>query len=732
MSIKDVSGRPTGRQHALFAILLSGVSAAAIGVATARADTAASSTVAADATPVVQEVVITAERQATSLKRTPLSVGVVGAQDVQDRNLQSLRDIDGSVAGLQIPAAATPSLSYVFVRGIGTTSPTYNGAVGIYDDDVYVARVINSGVFGLPDIERLEVLRGPQGTLYGENTSGGALRVISRTPTDQPVGWAAVSGGDYGQFEARGYIAGPIKEGVLDASLAYSHQQNGGYTYDVTLNKNVNRILTDQARLKLRFIPPSLPRLETVLTVQGLIDHSDNSVLSPLNVPNPKPNVTYENLDLAVNNRNILTSLVSDYRLDDHLTVKSITGYRAFHNSPDPWSQDGLATNLFEWQLNLDQRQVSQEFQVLGNYQRLTFTGGVIGYQELFNVNRPNITLGAPGGIRSKTLDTNGGVYGQLHYKITSALGLTAGLRYSADEQSYGNTGYNSTLQFQYVSTKYSVSGLKQNTNAVTPKIGLDYQVNPNLFVYGSVTKGEKEGGYNPVAGSLVIAEVPILPEEVTTYETGVKSTLFQGAVQANASVFYNDFKNYQSILSNVYYNGTLVNGSVAINAQKAVTSGVEFEVTARPIEAVELGVNGTLMDAHFAKFTQLTSSGLLTYTGNRLPYTSKFSIGAHAVYTLPLKTYGTFRLRANWKYASDSYGDITNITKIPSYSITDLEAYYTTPDNKWTGFVSVRNVFNRVYAYSGIPTAQLIPGVLAAAFSPPRMFQVGIRRDFF
>jgi iron complex outermembrane receptor protein len=683
---------------------------------------------AADSEP--QEIVVTAERRTTPLQKTPVSVGVIGGEELANQNQTLLRDLSNSVAGLQVPVATSPSLPYLFIRGIGTTSPTYSGAVGIYVDDVYQARIINSGVFGLPDVERIEVLRGPQGTLYGQNTSAGAIKIVSRTPDNTTTGSIAVAAGNYDQLNVNAYLSGPLVADRLYASIAYSHENVGGFVYNATLNKQVNRVHTDQGRIKLRFTPSGEGGTDITLSGYFLRDRSDNSASIPLNVPNPDPRTTYENMDLGIHNDAYLASLVIAQPIGDSLTFKSITGYRQFQNDPDPWSIDGLASDIFAWQLNLDQRQISQEFQLLGDYGPLTFTTGAVYYHERFIADRPNVTFGARGGAITKTVIDSIGVYGQGHYELTPKLGITAGLRYYHQKDVYDNSGYVSNASFEAIRTLYSLVGLKQESDGFTPKFGLDYQLSDNAFLYASFTKGQKAGGYNPVAGAEIIAAIPVAPEKVTTYEAGVKLGAGRSPVQFNVTGFYNDFRDYQSLLSNVVINGNIVNGSVAINAGKAKTYGVEIEATARPVKAVELRIVATALEAKFVDFTFNTALGVASYDGNRIPYTSRYNLGVSAAYTIDLRDAGSLRLRGEVKYSSDAFADITNVTVIPASTFVNAEAFLTTADQHWSLFARVRNLLDTTTS-TGIPKTATLPGVLTTSYLPPRMVQVGAKYSF-
>ncbi|MFW7267849.1 TonB-dependent receptor [Gluconacetobacter sp. Hr-1-5] len=679
-----------------------------------------------------ETIYVTATRQRTDPQKTPVAVGVVTSSELRKRDLRTLTSLSSSTAGLQIPAPFGNNVPYIFIRGLGTTVPTYSSAVGVYVDDVYQSRTINGGVFGLPDVERIEILRGPQGTLYGQNTSAGAVKIISRTPGNKTTGYLGIAGGTYGQLNGDAYISGPIIKDVLSASLAYAHNENNGYTYNRTLKENVNRTLSDQGRVKIHFTPLRDHGPDFLLSVYYLGDRSDNSEPSPVGVPGSNPRVTYDNVDPRYRNNALLTSFTATQKINTHLTFRAITGFRHFNNSPDPWTVDGVATNTYQWLLNMKQNQFSQEAQIQGHYNRLSFTSGVIDYHEIYDVYRPSVTNNVYAGISSHTTVDSVGFYGQGHYQITSKLGLTLGLRYFTEWDNYRNTGYRYGNSYTRLSTLYNLTGLHQHTNGFTPKGGLDYTFNKKIYGYLSITRGEKSGGFNPVAANAAVATIPVMPEWVTTYEAGFKYTSPDRKYIVNIDGFYNDFSNYQTTLRNAYYNGQIVNGAVAINAESARTYGGEAETVLHPTNDLTIRLNATLLQADFTNFNKKTAVGNVNYTGNALPYTSRWNVGGNVTYTLPLDPkIGAISLMANVRYTSRSYGDIANTVRIPKQVHLDIGAYYTAPGSHWGGYVRADNLINSTYAVGGLPNMLGVSGLAATVYNPPRMIIVGANYSF-
>jgi iron complex outermembrane receptor protein len=249
--------------------------------ATAYAQTIATADArAADAAgPAVKEVIVTATRQSTNLQKTPVAVTVVGADTITQQNLITARDLAGQAPGVEIlRSGITPLTETFFIRGIGDSDPIFDPNVAQYIDDVYLPRAIN-GLADLADIERVEVLRGPQGTLFGENADAGAVRYITKTPTDQTDGNFDIGYGDYNAFAIHGYVSGAIIPGKLDGSLTIGHEQHDGYTYDPTIKQSVND--QDTTGLRGKLLATLSPQLKVLFSIDGTVDTSGTDYYIP-------------------------------------------------------------------------------------------------------------------------------------------------------------------------------------------------------------------------------------------------------------------------------------------------------------------------------------------------------------------------------------------------------------------------------------------------------------------
>ena len=673
------------------------------------------------------EITVTAEHYSTDLQKTPVAVGTLGGAAIQDRDTSQIRDLPGLVAGLYIPPTASESFQPVYIRGIGTAAPIYNAAVGIYVDDVYIARVTNSAAFGSPDLDRIEVLRGPQGTLYGQNSSAGAIKIISKDPSQEQSAWLSVAAGNYDDKEAKAYFTGPIVADLLSYGVAYEHQSNEGYVYNKTLDHYVGALQTDQLRGKLKFTPSE--GISFVLTAETLHDRSDNASGTPVNYPGTGPRITFDDQDLEQHDDNSAVSLRSEFDLSPHLKLRSISAYREMVNSPSLWSSDGVPEPLSGFYLDISDYQLSQEFQLLGQYDRLDFSAGTIGFRERYDVNRPSWAAGNYNGIQTSTLVKSAAVYAQAHYKLTDKFGITAGLRYTEERDGYDWLGYKTDPSLQYLAITGLLTNQVQKTNGVLPKIGIDYEVAPDVFTYASVTKGSKAGGFNPVPAALAVAEVPVDPEKVTTYELGAKTDLFSERLRSNVALFYNDFSDYQAVVNNPIVNGVPLNVSVIVNAGKARTYGAEFENTARVTRDLEWRLDITELRTEFLEFEDPTGAASTNYKGNQLNRSPHLTVGTGFSYHVPLSIPGTVRWDGDLAYATSSYDDIGNTIRIPPNSTINTGLFYTTSSRHWTYSASVRNVMDKTFIISRTNTPSV--GADIVTYNQPRTFLVGVRYDF-
>ncbi len=688
---------------------------------------------AIETTKAVEEVVVTSERRSTKLQKTPIAVTSLDATKLAQNGGHLVRDLAGEIPNVEVPRGGlTPTTETFFIRGIGTSDPIQDPAVGIYVDDVYIPRPLsNGGLFDLPDVSRVEVLRGPQGTLYGRNSDAGAVRLISKDPTDTLHIISDIGIGDYGAVQTHDLVSGPIVPGRVEGSLAFVHSERDGTTKDPTLHMDVNNINYNAARAKLKITPTD--DLEVVFAADGMIDHSNAAYYTPLVQPGGKfnPNYTYSPLAPVNNLQSGGVSLHVKYQLTPELTLKDIASARAWNQAPVIYDNSGTSKQYSANFINYHEHDYTEELQLAGDYGRFNFVTGFFFYKEAFGVDRLTVSLFQPKTHTLNLTDTDSYAgYAQGNYTILENLTATVGLRYTRDSKTFDDGNYGTIVNpaAANVFDRFSVgknlfSAVSDHSwGAFTPKFGLDYQLTPSLLTYASYAEGYKSGGYDNRSANVTIAHTPFAPETVDTYEVGAKSEWLNHRLRANIVAFYNKYTNLQQTI----YTSTVPGAPTELtNAGRAHTEGLELETTLIPIDGLTWTNNAGYLNTEFDKFLNAGPGGVAA-TGKELPLAPRWTLSTGADYQLPLTIPGATHLGGELQYQSKAFSDVLNTqgAAIPDQTILNVHATYTTDNERWTVLLTIRNALNVRYNQSGT----YVPPVEYFLENPPRTFMATLR----
>ena len=529
----------------LFATTVMGSGAAlAAGAPAAPEPSTINSDVAADtagATNQIGDIVVTATRRETMLQSTPVAVSVIGEEFRRTQNVITTRDLAGQIPGLYTtPSGITPLTNTFFIRGIGNSDPIFDPTVGVYIDDVYLARAIN-GLSDLTDVERVEVLRGPQGTLFGANSAGGAIRYVTRTPTDTFEANGDIGYGNYNAVNTHGYVAGGLLPGLLDGSVAIAHDQHDGYTWNPSQKDHVNDQNSTGGRIKL--VLTSSSTLKATLTADGTIDHSQaaqysattynatdpalsglgaitgGTLYAPTAFSRYQPNVSYAGrYGINRSHSGGITGRI-DYILDPHLSLHSISALRGFNQAPVNYNNDGQnrlpydaaqphAVDLSDNYITYRQHQFTQELQLQGNWDRFDFTGGLYYLFENFSSNRIGYVTGLPASNTAlpaapfdqiaDTRSRNYSAYLQGDYHLTDTLTLTAGGRYIIERRSFSFAGVNDDLDGNPIDPTLHPQVL---TGGAIPSLGVNVAATQINFNNAAVLNARTWRNFTPKAG---------------------------------------------------------------------------------------------------------------------------------------------------------------------------------------------------------------------------------------
>ena len=716
-------------------LLLAG--GAASGFAQDVAPPPAQAASAASDVPQVQEVIVTSQRVQTVLARTPLSVGVVDQHAIETRGTAQLSDLVGTVPGVTVPNGFSNQPQAVGIRGVGVSVPAMSQAVGIYVDDIPLVRGYATALWDLPDIARIEVLRGPQGTLYGQNLTAGAVRIISIDPSADPAAWVSASVGSYRDAELHAYANGAIGDGPLSGSIAFSRRGNEGWGYNAATDQRDNKLDATQFRTKLRLKQPS--GLDVVLAVDGLVDRSDtNTGDFPLNDPRARPRVNFTTAtDGPFKRLAGGLELKVSQPLGSGIDFHSFTGYRAFKDDPTIADIGGLETLRYLLSQTVLQKVFSQELQLQAKQDRVDWTAGAMLVSDRFDFERivdqipppPKARLDTDGVTHLQTTDV--GLYGQARWRWTDEVGLTGGLRAYRTAQTGANQFWLVDAQHARTSNVYTATGLSTSSKGLLPRLGVDWQPTRDEFLYASFAKGQKFGGYNRATASQRASTYAAHPEKVTTWELGSKSRLAGGRVTADVALFRNDYDDYLAALANTVIDGVLVPDQVLVNAGKAKTWGADIDLAAKLAEHTDLSLSVELLRTRIDRFENPTGAAVSDYVGNELPFASHLSLSMNFEHQQPLPGGSALDFTAALQHLSRQVSDLQNSangTVVPQTCV-NLGLGWTTPERHWTFLLRVHNVTNRTYVVlrTTIPSVD----VDAANYNAPRTVLATVRHDF-
>lgn len=661
---------------------------------------------AEEATPsdhVAGDIVVTAQRREQLALKTPLSLTALDATLIESKQVKGLSDLQFVAPGVR--SGHQGGSNRLFIRGIGLSSHAAgaDSSVAFYVDGVYIGRPTQQ-LSSFFDIRRVEILRGPQGALYGRNATGGAVNLISNDPEREIGGYINVTVGNYGLHLAEGAISAPLSSnGDLRVRAAFNILDRNGYGFDINNKTDVNDASAQSGRITLQYNP----HRDIDIKLIGEYTHENDNNYATTNfgpyqftnlslcpatngVECSLPGVTQfggievrnsqdsaTNLDLLGGKRNrrqgYALTLNARVALNDQLSLNSITGWRKFDRY-NAVNGDGSSAGIGNVDYKENNEQRSQELVLNYDSGPLQATLGGSYYHELLKnrVVAPFIQLDFlipilgfdPLYSEVGQLDINAyAAYLQATYSITPALRVTAAGRYSTEKRK--STGV-FTINFVAPDTIIDDS---RRWSAFTPKVGVEYDVAPHTLVYASYTKGFKSGSFN--VGQTNPA---INPEKIEAYEAGIKSRLFDNRVDVTAAYFHYKYTDLQ-------VNKIIGIGAVTTNAAAAKTDGFEIAVNARVIPQLTLSGNFTYLNSTFTKFSSINplftpARPAENLAGNMLTGSPKYALVGGAQYVLPLNGGGReVVFNADASYQSQIYFSEFNDVQIGQKPATKVNA---------------------------------------------------------
>lgn len=553
-----------------------------------------------------EDVTVTARRREENIESVPLAITVKTGVDLQTAATADIGELQGEVPNLAIYQGRNQSTTLtVFMRGVGQADPLWgvDPGVGLYVDDVYIARP-QGALLDIFDVQRIEVLRGPQGTLYGKNTIGGALKYVSKDITDKWQGLGSYTGGSFSNNDFRGSIGGPLIEGKLRARVSGGSFRHSGYGTNLFTGKDVSNKDTRAVRGSLDWLPSTSVKVQLSYDQtkdnaqpKGLTRLAANP-LCPIFSGGPCPPEAH-----IFDTRSGLAPLNSTdakgEALNLHWTInpkwrfRSITAYRK-SDSVNSIDFDTTPGKIADVTATYSDHQTTQEFQllhdsgdklsgILGAYYLDGEAGGVV--KNIFVASSFGTT---DGNVKTKSIA--GFVDGS--YKLSPKLTLNAGARLTSEEKKAHvfNAAYDST--FTQVVAVAAAFDKSKTFFSFAPRLGLDYAFSKDVMGYLTASRGFKSGGFNVRANTLAApgSDQPFNDEVLDVAEAGVKSVLADHRLVLNAAAFYGSYKDVQVSTF------TTVNGQFFgqfLNAGNATLKGLEVEFDASSVGFHWLGFSG-------------------------------------------------------------------------------------------------------------------------------------------
>lgn len=726
----------------------------------------------------LEEVIVTAEKRQQSLQDVPISIVAMGKDSLEKFNIDELEDFSAKVPNVVINeyfGIATTFRS--FIRGVGavTVEVTQDPAVALYVDGIYVGSSFG-GSFESSELERVEILRGPQGTLYGRNATGGAINLISKKP--ELGNWSfsqTLTGGNYGKFKSNTAINIPLGEKAA-ARVSYLMSERDGWVENTGVGEDYAIEDRSAARMALRIEPSDTFMIDFSAELSTIEDTTRYSqVLSgyasavagtgvPITIPlapfvtadilYPDP-VTHDRLDKAYSvfpveaddNEILGTALAMSWDLSDHMILKSITGFRDVDAT-----QYTQVTGTIQVTLNtpggalgpltlgtggiyeLEFSQFTQEFQLVGDLDfslgSVQYVSGLFYYKDEGDNKDLSISVGGPklpGSDRTETENESLAIYGQATFSPSdSGFHITLGARYSEDQRQAVRTNLNTTPAFD--GTKYD-----KDFNNFSPSLTVAYDLSDDLNVYAKVVSGYRSGGTSTLSYQESLFQEGADEEKILSYEVGMKGDFLDRRLRLNGAVFSMEYDDYQGSIQTGPQPAERDNLNIGDNT----IVGAEMDVTALLSESMTFNLAAGYLDTEMGEDSVDPGTGAPpTPLIDNLPYAPELSYSATLDYYRPIMNGMALEWHVNYSYQDESEsGIVSGTSQINNdYGLWDASVSLSEiPLAGGTAKLTIwgQNLTDEEYAVSNIGPFAPLGASEISPFGDPRTYGVTVSYEY-
>ncbi|MBS1199137.1 MAG: TonB-dependent receptor [Proteobacteria bacterium] len=694
-------------------------------------------------------VVVTARRRPEQLQRVPMSVTQIDSTMLRELQVNGVNDLRGIVPGL-VGHEGDASNAVLYMRGMGQLESLFfsDPGVGTYIDDVYVG-CPQCASFKLFDLERIEVIRGPQGTLYGKNTIAGAVKYITKPVSNKNEAMLEAGIGNYNERNLNGVIGGTLVPDTLLGRFAFTSNTRDGFATNAFNGKDDHDKRDLAWRGALKWIANK--DLSVQFTLDGMKKNPSSSRTATREtavfVPGtgnlfPKSNDPFM-VDANYSNRDKTSNFgftgTVHWDINKNLSLKSITAYRQLDYDIE-MDVDGTRERALDVWYSLRQKQFSQEVKLTHTGEKLNGVFGLYYFREQASAyDGVDMTdfIGIPFGTASTYGQTTRSyaIYGEGTYQWSDKLSLTAGLRYTVEKKNF-NRDYevyagaplpkpgSGTAFYPGNAGGTGAFSMAKSWSSMSPKLGVNYQWHDNLLTYASFSSGFKSGGMDG-RSKITTAQgnKPYSPEDVTSYELGVKSNFFNNRLIVNASLYQNNYKEIQLQTA-----GPL-GQPLFVNAGKGVTRGLEVEFQAKPsIRGLTLRGAFGLMES---KYDQFMDNGINIATQREFANAPTRTLMLGAVYQFPAWGHGTMKIGADIRSLHSLYTEPNSSQILFQKNVNTLNAFttYESQDKRWLITLTGKNLTNAKYKERSFDLSAL--GYQVAYYGAPRTYTLSALLKF-
>ena len=668
----------------------------------------------------VIDIIVTAQKQPEKLQDVPISLTTLSQQEIEDARIDSFRDVAANTPNF-FTTVSNRAFNSQTIRGLGNANYLTRDNISFFIDDVPYENVHQLLPGALFDVERIEVLRGPQSTLYGRNSQAGVVNVISRPPTESPE---FTLGGLYGNFNQR-QVEFSASDTVLDDKLglriAGIYDARDGFTENTFLDKEANDLSSIGGRANIVWTPSD--KWNISFNATGAANSDGDNTYVPIEQEDPfetELNIPGDT-DLSINTQSL--------RIGYEATGFKVTSITARNGTNLNYNADGdySPEDLFEFDTRQETTIISQELRLQSpdDAERLRWLVGGYFQDRSYDID-PQQLLFSPGGAAFLGVETAGvsvtqgrydqttfAGFGQIDYKPVEPLTLTAGLRYENSDEELSRRSFIVSEEDNSAETTTPFENSSVDDNVVIPRFALKYSFSPNLATYGSITRGYRPPTQNYSTDNEALLNVEA--EKSWNYELGVKSSWFGDRLSINVAGFINDVSDFQ-----VFIPADLGSSPEITNAEVLIR-GFEIEAKAKPISGLDLIAGFGYTDAEYTDYTNPFTG--VNFDGNKLIYAPEFTYNLAAQYRAQFGLFSRVELQGLGNY----FFNDDNSLKQDSLTLVNARIGYEA--NKYRVYFFVNNIFDEEYL-----TAAFVSGTTGstlASYGDRRTLGVQVKSKF-